>query len=243
MSKMNTLSIPFTLAFLLVQYTGFVLGQNVYIQPSPTPRCPNRPCVTLSQLTISLIGSGIHQNISLTFLPGKHSLNRTLSLSHAYNFSMTKVTRDSKTVFVVCDDQFARFDINEVNLVSIRGLHFVGCGGNTVSNVEMFTVEDTIEGGGTALLLNEVTTAIIIRSEFLFNGHHYSRNSSSEQSEVDGGALNVVTSRNILISSCKMKHRMLEQYSFKTVVYMSYKAILATIQLTMQVEPCTHLIH
>ena len=191
MSKMNTLSIPFALAFLLVQYTGFVLGQNVYIQPSPTPRCPNCPCVTLSQLTVSLFGSSIRQNISLTFLPGKHSLNRTLSLSNAYNFSMTKVTRDSKTVFVACDDQLARFDINEVNLVSMRGLHFVGCGGNTVSNVEMFKVEDTlfqgVEGGGTALLLNEVTTANIIRSEFLFNGQHYSRSSSSEQSEVNGG--------------------------------------------------------
>ena len=110
-------------------------------------------------------------------------------------------------VFVTCDNQFARLDVNESNLVSMRGLHFVGCGGNKVSNVETFTVEDTIfqgvEGGGTALLLSEVATASIIRTEFLFNGQRYHRNRSSEQNEVDGGALNVVLSSTVSIASSK----------------------------------------
>ena len=110
-------------------------------------------------------------------------------------------------VFVTCDNQFARLDVNESNLVSMRGLHFVGGGGNKVSNVETFTVEDTIfqgvEGGSTALLLSEVATASIIRTEFLFNGQRYRRNRSSEQNEVDGGALNVVLSSTVSIASSK----------------------------------------
>ena len=59
----------------------------------------------------------------------------------------------------------------------IRDLHFIGCGGNRVSQVEQFIVEDTIfegmEGRGTALTLNEVTDASIVRSSFLSNTHHH----------------------------------------------------------------------
>ena len=59
----------------------------------------------------------------------------------------------------------------------IKDLHFVGCGGNDISLVEQFIVEDTIfqgvESRGTALVLNKVTAASIARSSFLFNIHDY----------------------------------------------------------------------
>ena len=55
-----------------------------------------------------------------------------------------------------------------------KDLHFVGCGGNRVSQVEQFIVEDTIEAvedRDTALGLNQVTDASITRSSFLSNVH------------------------------------------------------------------------
>ena len=77
------------------------------------------------------------------------------SLSHADNFSMTNIIGGNGTVFVECGSQSGRFDISEITFAMIKDLHFVGCGGNKVSQVGQFTVEDTIfksvEGRGTAL--------------------------------------------------------------------------------------------
>ena len=76
-------------------------------------------------------------------------------------------------MFVECDSQSGRFNISNTTFATIKGLHFIGCGGNTVSQVERFIVEDTIfqgvEGKRTALVLNEVADASIAKSSFLSN--------------------------------------------------------------------------
>ena len=78
-------------------------------------------------------------------------------------------------MFVECGSQSGKFNISETTFAMINDLHFVGCGGNKVSQVKQFIVEDTIfegvEGRGTALVLNQVTDASIIRSSFLSNVH------------------------------------------------------------------------
>ena len=93
---------------------------------------------------------------------------------HADNFSMTKNTESNGTVFVECGSQSGRFNISETTFAAIKGLHFNGCGGNIVSNVEIFIIEDTIfqgmqRGRGTALVLNKATNASIAQSYFLSN--------------------------------------------------------------------------
>ena len=56
---------------------------------------------------------------------------------------MTKNTQDNGTVFVECVSQSERFGINEITFVSIKGLHFIGCEGNTVTQMEHFILQDT----------------------------------------------------------------------------------------------------
>ena len=164
-----------SLVFLLLQFADSVYCQDVnfyHITPSLDIPCPQNPCLTLSQFAASDNQSDT-LNISLIFLPGYHSLDTELSLSHVDHFIMTKITQDDETAFVECDGQFGSINISETTFASLRGLHFVGCGDNRVSNVEWFTVEDTIFQGvkdnGTVLRLNEITTASLIRIEFLFN--------------------------------------------------------------------------
>ena len=165
------------LLFLLV-YADSANSQQAhyYITPSPSVHCPGDPCLTLPQLAANSTSYlGNETNVSLTFLPGNHSLDGELSLSHADNFSITKVIEGNGTVFVECGSQSGRINISEITFAMIKDLHFVGCGGNRVSQVEQFRVEDTIfegvEGRGTALVLNEVTDASIARSSFLSNVH------------------------------------------------------------------------
>ena len=76
-------------------------------------------------------------------------------------------------MFIECSSQSGRFNVSETTFVKIKGLHFIGCGGNKISQVEQFIVEDTIfqgvEDSGTALVLNKVTDASIARCLFLSN--------------------------------------------------------------------------
>ena len=195
-----------SLALLLVQNAEFVCCQEVslyHITPSLDILCPQDPCLTLSQFAANYTGNDT--NISLIFLPGNHSLDTELYLSRIDNVSLTKIMQDDERVFVECRRYFGRFDISNTMFASVIGLHFAGCDNNRVSYVEWFTVEDTIfqgvEGGGTALWLNEVAAASIIRSEFLFNGLQHSNDSYFEQDEIDGGALNILSSSNVSIVS------------------------------------------
>ena len=164
------------LQFLLV-YTDTAHSQvQYYIRPLLTVPCHGDPCLTLAQLAAdSTSYLGNETNISLSFLPGNHSLDRELSLSHADNFSMTKDIGGNETVFVECGSQSGRFNISDTTFATIRELHFIGCGCNRISRVEQFIVEDTtfrgVEGRGTALVLNEVTATSIARSSFLANIH------------------------------------------------------------------------
>ena len=175
------------LLFLLVYADSAYSQVHYYIRPSLNVPCLGDRCLTLAQFaadSISYLGN--ETNISLSFLPGNHSLDRELSLSHADNFSMTRDTGGIGIVFVECVSQSGRFNISETTFATIRGLHFIGCGGNRVSQVEQFIVEDTIfqgvESRGTALVLNEVTAANIARSLFLSNTHR----STFEQHDIPG---------------------------------------------------------
>ena len=173
---MSCSSICNLLLFLLVYADSSNSQAHYYITPSLSVHCPGDPCFTLAQLAANSTSYlGNEANISLFFLLGNHSLDGELSLSHADNFSMTKVTGGDGTVFVECGSQSGRFNISETTFATIKDLHFFGCGGNRVSQVEQFIVEDTIfegvEGRGTALVLNEVTDASIARSSFLSNVH------------------------------------------------------------------------
>ena len=163
----------FTFVFLLVYAKSIALQYDITSSLNP---CPHDHCITLSEFTAANYSSSYHDNISLVFLPGNHSLDTELSIFGTDNFLMTKnVPGDYGTVFVECNNRSGRFDISETTSVLIKGLNFVGCGGNRASQVDRFIVEDTIfqgiESRGTALLLMNVTAASIARSSFLSNKH------------------------------------------------------------------------
>ena len=159
-----------TLVFLLV---GSVSAQTKihYITSSPDIPCPEDPCITLSQFAAKSSNHSGH--ISLILLPGNHTLNRELVLSGAVNFTMA--SQENETVTIECRSPNERFIVNETTFATIKSLHFIGCGGNTVSRVEELVVEDTIFQGvegerrGTALVLNQVNFTKIRECSFISN--------------------------------------------------------------------------
>ena len=164
----------FLLLFLLA-YADFTYSKVHYITPSLVldDPCPQNAssCLTLSQFAAN--SSHNEKDFSLLFLGGNHTLDQELLLAHGHNFSMSKYAKDNETVFVECNSQLGRLDVSETTYVTIKGLTFIGCGGNRVSQVTRLTIADSIfqgvEDESTVLEINDVNMTNIVRSEFLNN--------------------------------------------------------------------------
>lgn len=149
----------FTYHFLMIfmAYTTSTNGEMYYIKPSQNFTCLQQSCLTLSELAASS-----STNASIFFLPGNHYLDRELVLRNANNISLTKMV---ESAFITCRSQSARVDISHTDTVLISGLHFMGCGGNTVTHVNQLTLANTIfegmEGSSTALLLSGIASVDI----------------------------------------------------------------------------------
>ena len=81
----------------------------------------------------------------------------------------------SEAVTVQCTNQSGRFIISSTSFVLMKGLHFIGCGSNTVTHVNRFVLEDTsfqsVQGNRSVLVLNVTIAASIVRSKFFSNAN------------------------------------------------------------------------
>ena len=168
---------------ILVKITTFLLllvntsAETYYVKPSTNTPCPEEdvPCFTLSQYANkSLTSSYFASNTTLIILPGNHSLDLELSICNNTFLSvvLNTVSLSDQGTSITCH-QTARFTIENVDVVEIKGLVLLGCVNNKVTLVEHFILEDCyLEGqgrNGTGLELNEVSSADIIGSVFSSN--------------------------------------------------------------------------
>ena len=122
-------------------------------------------CLTLNDFATDSTRHLDSSNI-LVLLPGNHSLHADLSISSASEVSMVP---DSSNILLICNT--TRFKFSRIGYVHISGITFIGCGGNTVQNVDRFILEDSTFQGllstRTALVLNETIRATLLRSKFI----------------------------------------------------------------------------
>ena len=145
----------------------------LYITPSSNVPCPVNPCLTLSQLAANSsrwLTSSKHTTLML--LSGNHTLNTDLSVSNINNFFMlSNATSDGVHVIISCQYQVS-FNFKNMTELSIKGLMFIGCGGNTFSSIKNFTIENSTFRGqnesGTVLDVTKVNLTIL-NSYFISN--------------------------------------------------------------------------
>ena len=176
------------LLVLLLVCAGTTYSEVHHITPSLDGPCPqNTSCLTLSQFAAN--SSYNETNISLLFLPGNHTLDRELMLTHGNNFSMTKDGLDNETVYVKCSSQSARFCISDTISATIKDLHFIGCGDNKVSHVSWLTISGTTFQGvtnrDTVLELSEVSATTITTSLFHSNRLECDNSLANENQPLD----------------------------------------------------------
>ena len=140
---------------------------------SPSNLChKTEQCLTLSQFANDGSSEYLSKNTTLQFLQGEHSLDSTVLIENINIFYISSESYDSN-VTIICNHSSARFEFNNVSIVHISGLTFIGCTGNKFINISQFTLEDSQFIGqksitGTALELVE-TSAVFVRTEFSHN--------------------------------------------------------------------------
>ena len=179
------------LLFLLV-CTNFIHteAQNsslICISPLSDNSCDEDQCLTLTQFATSSSNyHGDKVNLSVHLLPGNHSLNLDLSVADVGSLLMTTDSQDNETVFVECSAQSLKLAIDNVTSVTIKGLHFIGCSFNTLSQVDELIVKDTVFQGGDSrvLVLDSVSSGNLVNCAFLFNRNSRLEVSSESNSTV-----------------------------------------------------------
>ena len=189
---------------LLVKVTPFIVWLVVvsakvyYVTPSSNTTCPEEgmPCFTLSQYATKP-SNYFASTTTLILLPGNHILDLELSIGNIQLLIVASNTISNSDTSITCH-QSAKFTFQTINVVSMRGIVFLGCVNNKVARLEQFTLEDCSFQGqgrnGTGLEVNEVSTANIMRSSFTSNTgreilHEYGRRRQT------GGAIIVENSR------------------------------------------------
>ena len=135
-----------TLMVLFAMCAGFTVSDvnYYYIVPSQNASCPQQEfCHTLSEIAVNVSQYiGNNSNISIFFQPGNHSLAVELSVATANNFSMVAANVQSRNAALVCIGLSGRFRIRDSTFIQIRGLQFIGCGGNEIVQVTYFILKN-----------------------------------------------------------------------------------------------------
>ena len=201
----NVFHVPISKTTVIVQLLvllrlTFTSGETYYALPTTSIPCPEEgvPCFTLSQYASKSSTDYFASNTTLLLLPGNHSLDLVFLIREIESLSIVTSNMTTHSDTMITCNQAAMFVIENIGLVSIRGLTLFGCVSNQVILVEKFTLKDCSlrdQGhtkNGKGLTLDMVSNANIVNSSISLNtyGTHDS-----------GGGINVNTSRNVTISN------------------------------------------
>ena len=162
----------------LVMLLWFPIAQCevYYIVPSGSSQNLCSPdlqvCSTLEHFTNAINSYSVEINVTLIFLRGRHNLYSEL---RAINLSEFLMYTNTENTWINCDG-IGSFTFYNVTRIEISNLAFVGCGENTLQEINLLTVYNTLYQGyndsGAALLLSN-SIADIISSSFVSNTGTY----------------------------------------------------------------------
>ena len=162
------------LTVVLLALPSLTCGVTLHVRPTSTnTSCPTHPCHTLSEYAQDPGQYFNDSNLTLTFLPGNHTLNINLTITNIHQLKIHGALLPTK---VVCDSHVG-FTFSNISKLSIDGLAFVACAARR--DIYTYGTYTTYYG----LHLQSVQTAEIIDCTF---------------QDSYGSALGVVDSRVVL---------------------------------------------
>ena len=183
---------------------AFVSGMTYYATPNPSINCleEGAPCFTLSQYATKP-SNFFASNTTLILLPGNHSLDLVFWITNITSLSITATNTTSTPVTIITCSETGRFQLEDVEQVSMSDLIICGCVNNSILSVGHFKLECCTLNGqgrdGTGLDIQFTTDINITSSLFLSNSG--TSVSHPFRSFVKGGGAVVFTGSNGSISS------------------------------------------
>ena len=112
------------LTVVLLALPSLIYGVTLHVRPTSTnTSCPTHPCHTLSEYAHDPGRYFNDSNLTLTFLPGSHTLNINLIITNIHQLEIHGALLPTR---VVCDSHVG-FAFSNIHRMSIDGLAFVSC--------------------------------------------------------------------------------------------------------------------
>ena len=157
-----------------VVYGSSENSSSVYhITPSLGTLCPNEPCLTISEF-IDQAGQYIALNTTLMFLPGTHTVRRSVLVEGIDSLTLLGNSSAGSLPMIKCDRPVS-FGFKQIDELLVYSLAFDSCGDGTyaafnmksVSNIEISdcSFKNSIRNGG-AVVVAHCNMLFIINSVF-----------------------------------------------------------------------------
>ena len=112
------------LTVVLLALPSLTCGVTLHVRPTSTnTSCPTQPCQTLSEYAQDPGQYFNDSNLTLTFLPGNHTLDINLAITNIHQLKIHGALLPTR---VVCDSHVG-FAFSNIYRMSIDGLAFVSC--------------------------------------------------------------------------------------------------------------------
>lgn len=159
------------LSFLLI---GFVTAKTFFVTPNLNTSCPEEPCLTISEYATQPRGY-FTPRATMIFLPGEHTLTRNFFLQDMDELSLRCYPGDGFVATVSCLQE-SNLKISDIINVTVTGVNFADCYGDTVTGVDKFVLEfSTVQSvlkniaNETPLYFSDVREIYILNCSFVWN--------------------------------------------------------------------------
>ena len=158
-------------SIFLINFVNSVTSVEHHIVPLENYPCSAGHCLTLSQFVSTFANcSKCDTTTTLIFAPGIYDLETKLVIEDVDSFSIL-IEPFSTNPQIICSFD-ARFEVRNINTVTINGLDFVECYENVLESVSRFHITESTfythpERDVTTLTITE-STAYLERITFLF---------------------------------------------------------------------------
>ena len=204
------------LSMLMLILTSCICTEHYYIVPNnPNGQCQSYSagtCYTLDEFASNIRNLDLGNNLTLSFLPGKHLLTRRLLFNAPQNIALTgQPDSSNSSKYTIKCQGTSGFEFGDIESLNIACLKFTGCGnvefGGAISInradvifiKSCHFIDNHVTGkGGAAIYVRDIMVAMTIEASF-FNNNNAPL--ASLEDIVYGGGISVVHGSIITISS------------------------------------------
>ena len=198
-----------------------IVCEDYYIIPSENFPCPFNSCLTLTAFASTFNTGDSNNNTTLNMFGGNHTLTQVLGVQYVHEFVIQSVDNTHVSTNVLCNSNQTpdvHLQFENIENLYIRGVTFIGCGGNRLESVYNASIRASRFIGQShteaALVITDCNASIdnthfisnqvgLARSDSTLLGLLTSSNTQSVSTMYTAGGAIFINSSTVLIDRCQ----------------------------------------